>query len=152
MSGWLLMGLPGLAYLGGIKEAFWTALGLILGTYLNWLFVARPLRNCTIAFGDSITIPEFFSNRFKDSKHHVHSKYKLHIELYEFETFLSIRYPNIDLTNSYHDFKLFMKNKSFISKRLTYHVHICYDIKEEKAVSRLFLFTSKGVSIWQTKC
>ena len=68
MSGWLLMGLPGLAYLGGIKEAFWTALGLILGTYLNWLFVAKPLRKCTIAFGDSITIPEFFTNRFNDSK------------------------------------------------------------------------------------
>ena len=66
MSGWLLMGLPGLAYLGGMKEAFWTALGLIIGTYLNWLIVAKPLRKCTIAFGDSITIPEFLTNRFKD--------------------------------------------------------------------------------------
>lgn len=66
MSGWLLMGLPGLAYLGGIKEAFWTALGLAIGTYLNWLIVAKPLRKCTIAFGDSITIPEFLNNRFKD--------------------------------------------------------------------------------------
>jgi len=69
MSGWLLMGLPGLAYLGGMKEAFWTALGLIIGTYLNWLIVAKPLRKCTIAFGNSITIPEFFTNRFKDKKH-----------------------------------------------------------------------------------
>ncbi|MCQ2982897.1 MAG: sodium/proline symporter PutP [Treponemataceae bacterium] len=69
MSGWLLMGLPGLAYLGGIKEVFWTALGLTAGTYLNWLIVAKPLRKCTIAFGDSITLPEFFTNRFKDSKH-----------------------------------------------------------------------------------
>ena len=69
MSGWLLMGLPGVAYLGGIKEVFWTALGLAVGTYLNWLFVAKPLRKCTIAFGDSITIPEFFSNRFKDRSH-----------------------------------------------------------------------------------
>ncbi len=68
-SAWLLMGLPGLCYLGGIKETFWTALGLILGTYLNWLFVAKPLRKCTIAFGDSITIPEFFTNRFKDNTH-----------------------------------------------------------------------------------
>ena len=66
MSGWLLMGLPGLAYLGGMKEAFWTALGLVIGTYLNWLIVAKPLRKCTIAFGDAITIPEFLTNRFKD--------------------------------------------------------------------------------------
>ncbi|MCR4790608.1 MAG: sodium/proline symporter PutP [Treponemataceae bacterium] len=65
-SAWLLMGLPGLCYLGGIKETFWTALGLIVGTYLNWLFVAKPLRKCSISFGDSITIPEFFTNRFKD--------------------------------------------------------------------------------------
>ena len=64
-SAWLLMGLPGLCYLGGIKETFWTAIGLIVGTYLNWLFVAKPLRKCSIAFGDSITIPGFFRNRFK---------------------------------------------------------------------------------------
>ena len=69
MSGWLLMGLPGLAYLGGMKEAFWTAAGLVIGTYLNWLIVAKPLRKCTIAFGDSITIPEFLTNRFKDKSH-----------------------------------------------------------------------------------
>lgn len=68
-SAWLLMGLPGLCYLGGIKETFWTALGLILGTYLSWLFVAKPLRKCSITFGDSITIPEFLSNRFKDKSH-----------------------------------------------------------------------------------
>lgn len=68
-SAWLLMGLPGLCYLGGVKETFWTALGLIIGTYLNWLFVAKPLRKCSIAFGDSITIPEFLSNRFKDKSH-----------------------------------------------------------------------------------
>ncbi len=66
MSGWLLMGLPGLAYLGGMKEATWTAIGLIAGTYLNWLIVAKPLRKCTVVFGDSITIPEFLTNRFKD--------------------------------------------------------------------------------------
>ena len=68
-SAWLLMGLPGLCYLGGVKETFWTALGLIIGTYLNWLFVAKPLRKCSISFGDSITIPEFLTNRFKDKSH-----------------------------------------------------------------------------------
>ncbi|GMO46361.1 MAG: sodium/proline symporter PutP [Termitinemataceae bacterium] len=69
MSGWLLMGLPGIAYLGGIKQAFWTALGLIIGTYLNWFFVAKRLRKYTIHASDSITIPEFFTNRFKDKSH-----------------------------------------------------------------------------------
>lgn len=68
-SAWLLMGLPGLCYFGGVKETLWTSLGLIVGTYLNWLFVAKPLRKCSIAFGDSITIPEFFTNRFKDKSH-----------------------------------------------------------------------------------
>ncbi|WP_245523716.1 sodium/proline symporter PutP [Treponema brennaborense] len=68
MSGWLLMGLPGVAYLGGMKEAFWTAVGLIIGTYLNWLLVAKRLRKYTIHTNDAITIPEFFTNRFKDSK------------------------------------------------------------------------------------
>lgn len=68
-SAWLLMGLPGLCYLGGVRETFWTALGLIAGTYLNWLFVAKPLRKCSVSFGDSITIPEFFTNRFKDKTH-----------------------------------------------------------------------------------
>lgn len=60
------MGLPGLCYLGGIKETFWTALGLCVGTYLAWLLIAKPLRKCSVAFGDSITVPEFLSNRFKD--------------------------------------------------------------------------------------
>ncbi|MCR5725740.1 MAG: sodium/proline symporter PutP [Treponema sp.] len=69
MSGWLLMGLPGLAYLGGMKEAFWTAVGLAVGTYLSWLIVAKPLRKCTEAFGNSITIPEFLTKRFNDDKH-----------------------------------------------------------------------------------
>ena len=69
MSGWLLMGLPGVAYLTGLKEAFWTAVGLEVGTYLNWLVVAKPLRKYTIACGNSITIPEFLTNRFKDKSH-----------------------------------------------------------------------------------
>ncbi|MBQ7166946.1 MAG: sodium/proline symporter PutP [Treponema sp.] len=68
MSGWLLMGLPGVAYLGGLKEAFWTALGLEIGTYLNWLIVARPLRRYSMMCNNSITIPEFLTNRFHDKK------------------------------------------------------------------------------------
>ncbi len=69
MSGWMLMGLPGLAYLGGMKEAFWTALGLLIGTYLNWLIVAKRLRTYSIVCNNSITVPQFFTNRFKDTKH-----------------------------------------------------------------------------------
>jgi len=68
-SAWVLMGLPGLCYLGGFKETFWTAIGLIVGTYLAWLFIAKPLRKCSITYGDSITIPEFLTNRFKDKTH-----------------------------------------------------------------------------------
>ena len=68
-SAWLLMGLPGLCYLGGVQESLWTAVGLIAGTYISWLFVAKPLRKCSITFGDSITIPEFLSNRFNDKSH-----------------------------------------------------------------------------------
>ena len=68
-SAWLLMGLPGLCYLGGFKETFWTAIGLIAGTYLAWLFIAKPLRKCSITYKDSITIPEFLSNRFNDKSH-----------------------------------------------------------------------------------
>lgn len=68
-SAWLLMGLPGLCYLGGIKETVWTSLGLIVGTYLNWLLVAKPLRKCSIAFDDAITIPTFFTRRFNDKSH-----------------------------------------------------------------------------------
>ncbi len=66
MSGWLLMGLPGVAYWCGIADAFWTALGLAVGTYINWLFVSKRLRRYTIVAGNSITLPEFFSNRFKE--------------------------------------------------------------------------------------
>ncbi|WP_312642744.1 sodium/proline symporter PutP [Hydrogenoanaerobacterium sp.] len=68
MSGWLLMGLPGLAYATGLADAGWTAIGLALGTYLNWVFTARPLRNYTQIANNSITIPDYFSNRFHDSK------------------------------------------------------------------------------------
>lgn len=68
-SAWILMGLPGLCYVGGFKETFWTALGLIIGTYLAWLIIAKPLRKCSIAFNDSITIPGFLKNRFNDKSH-----------------------------------------------------------------------------------
>lgn len=68
MSGWLLMGLPGVAYWVGLSDAIWTAVGLLIGTYLNWLFVARRLRGYSSIAGDSITIPDFFSNRFKENK------------------------------------------------------------------------------------
>ena len=65
MSGWLLMGLPGAAYLSGIS-AGWIAIGLAVGTYLNWLFVAKRLRQYTKVAGDAITLPQFFKNRFRD--------------------------------------------------------------------------------------
>ncbi len=68
MSGWLLMGLPGVAYWFGFSDAAWTAIGLGIGTYLNWLFVAKRLRTYSHIAGDSITIPDFFSNRFKEDK------------------------------------------------------------------------------------
>lgn len=68
MSSWLLMGLPGLAYLSGIAEPVWTAVGLAAGTYINWLVVAKRLRRYTVAANNAITVPEFFSNRFGDKK------------------------------------------------------------------------------------
>ncbi len=66
MSGWLLMGLPGVAYWCGLADAFWTALGLAIGTYINWLIVAKRLRNYSRVAGNAITVPDFFSNRFKE--------------------------------------------------------------------------------------
>ena len=69
MSSWLLMGLPGVAYLTGCAEAVWTAVGLAIGTYLNWLIVAKRLRVYTHKCANSITIPDFFSNRYRDSSH-----------------------------------------------------------------------------------
>ena len=65
MSGWLLMGLPAVALMGGLAEAFWTALGLAIGTYLNWLFVAKRLRKYSAKI-DAFTIPDFFAKRFGD--------------------------------------------------------------------------------------
>nr|WP_330363258.1 sodium/proline symporter [Butyrivibrio sp. VCD2006] len=65
MSSYLLMGVPGVAYFSGIADAGWTAAGLIVGTYLNWLFTAKRLRNYTESL-DAITIPDYFKKRFKD--------------------------------------------------------------------------------------
>ncbi|SDI83550.1 sodium/proline symporter [Pseudobutyrivibrio sp. 49] len=68
MSSWLLMGLPGVAYATGICDVFWTALGLGIGTYVNWLLVAKRLRKYSEK-NNSVTIPDFFENRFRDKSH-----------------------------------------------------------------------------------
>ncbi|MEA5091680.1 High-affinity proline transporter PutP [bioreactor metagenome] len=65
MSGWMLMGLPGYAYLSGVS-AFWIAIGLALGTWANWSFIAKRLRIFTQVANNSITLPEYFENRFMD--------------------------------------------------------------------------------------
>ncbi|MGH8179307.1 MAG: sodium/proline symporter PutP [Steroidobacter sp.] len=65
MSGWLLMGLPGLAYASGF-DAMWMAGGLIIGTWANWRFVAAPLRARTEALENSLTLPDYFERRFND--------------------------------------------------------------------------------------
>lgn len=67
MSSWLLMGLPGVAYLTGLAEASWTAIGLAVGTYLNWLIVARRIRRYSHRL-DAITVPQFFSKRWGDDR------------------------------------------------------------------------------------
>ncbi|WP_051973003.1 sodium/proline symporter PutP [Cryobacterium sp. MLB-32] len=66
MSGWLLLGLPGAIYVSGLVEA-WIAIGLTIGAWLNWKFVAPRLRSYTQISNNSITIPSFFENRLKDS-------------------------------------------------------------------------------------
>ncbi len=68
MSGYLLMGLPGLAYFTGASDAGWTAVGLAIGTYLNWKFVAKRLRMYSVKAGNAITLPGFYSKRFNDEK------------------------------------------------------------------------------------
>lgn len=67
MSGWLLMGLPAVALMTGLPEAVWTAIGLSVGTYLNWLFVAKRLRVYSQKI-DAFTIPDFFTRRFGDNR------------------------------------------------------------------------------------
>ncbi len=68
MSSYLLMGLPGLAYISGIADVGWTAIGLALGTYFNWLLVSKRIRRYSSKLG-AITIPEFFAKRYGDEKH-----------------------------------------------------------------------------------
>ncbi len=65
MSGWLLLGLPGYAYLSGL-ESIWLAGGLLIGTWLNWRFIAAPLRVASEQAGNALTLPEYLSNRFDD--------------------------------------------------------------------------------------
>jgi sodium/proline symporter len=65
MSGWLLLGLPGYAYLAGL-ESLWLVVGLLAGTWLNWRFTARRLRTATEAYGDALTLPEYLQRRFAD--------------------------------------------------------------------------------------
>ncbi|XVG96117.1 sodium/proline symporter [Eubacteriales bacterium KG127] len=67
MSSWLLMGLPGVAYLSGAANAAWTGIGLAIGTYINWLVVAKRIRTYSHHL-DAITIPDFFSKRYHDDK------------------------------------------------------------------------------------
>lgn len=65
MSGWLLMGLPGALYVAGISQA-WIAIGLTIGSWCNWKFVAARLRSFTQNASDALTLPDYFSARFKD--------------------------------------------------------------------------------------
>ena len=68
MSGWLLMGLPGAIFLSGLSGDGWIAIGLLIGTALNWIFVASPLRRYTIEAGNSVTLPMFFEKRYEDDR------------------------------------------------------------------------------------
>ena len=67
MSGWLLMGLPGVAYWCGLADAAWTAIGLAVGTYINWLITSKRLRRYSEK-ARAITLPEYFSNRFHENR------------------------------------------------------------------------------------
>lgn len=65
MSGWLLMGLPGLAYASGF-DSVWLLIGLVVGTWINWQWIAAPLRAATERYGNSLTLPDYFEHRFGD--------------------------------------------------------------------------------------
>ena len=67
MSSWLLMGLPGVALAYGLAEASWTAIGLGVGTYINWLVVSKRIRKYSQKI-NAFTIPDFFAKRFGDDK------------------------------------------------------------------------------------
>ena len=79
MSGWMLMGLPGCVYAFGANQA-WIAIGLLIGTILNWVIVAGRLRRYTIKAGNAMTIPEYLSNRFRD-KHNILTVSYTHLTL-----------------------------------------------------------------------
>lgn len=68
MSGWLLLGLPGAIYLSGLSE-LWIGVGLVIGAFLNWMFIAAPLRRATEMASDSLTIPDYLEHRFGDQSH-----------------------------------------------------------------------------------
>ena len=82
MSSWLLMGLPGVAYLTGMAEASWTAIGLAVGTWLNWLIVAKRIRRYSQKL-DAITIPQFFSKRWGDDKYMLSAMSAIDPSIYE---------------------------------------------------------------------
>src|SRR5687768_5414325 len=65
MSGWLLLGLPGALYASGLSEA-WIAIGLVIGAWCNWRFVAGPLRVYTERTHNALTLPDYFTHRFAD--------------------------------------------------------------------------------------
>ncbi len=65
MSGWLLLGLPGAIYLSGVSEV-WIGIGLVLGAFFNWWVVARPMRVYSEMANNSLTLPDYFENRFRD--------------------------------------------------------------------------------------
>ena len=67
MSSWLLMGLPGVALLSGVAEAGWTAIGLAVGTWVNWVIVSKRIRHYSQHI-NAVTIPDFFSKRFGDKQ------------------------------------------------------------------------------------
>lgn len=68
MSGWLLLGVPGAIYAAGLLES-WIVIGLVIGAWLNWKFVAPRLRTYTEIANNSITVPSFFENRLRDKSH-----------------------------------------------------------------------------------
>lgn len=78
MSAWLLMGLPGLVYLYGLNQ-IWLPIGLTLGAYSSWKLLAKPLRIFTEMASDSVTIPAFLENRFKDKQHLIRAASSLSI-------------------------------------------------------------------------
>jgi sodium/proline symporter len=67
MSGWVLLGLPGYAYMAGL-EAFWITLGLTIGVAANWMLMAKRLRIYTVILDDAVTIPAYLQRRFGDAK------------------------------------------------------------------------------------